>query len=177
MAENFVNKFAENISLFGEGFIHNKLHHQLMKLLLDCIHLAVEYISILGALLLILSVAVSVLNVLLSFCNNSILKTKFRMVFAFGHEQNKTATLARARVQLGGLAALGLEVLVIADVLETLTKPIHEFSYDVLGKIGCVAAFRTVLAYFLGKETKELSLEIEEEENEQKKEKKHAKKE
>lgn len=51
---------------------------------------------------------------------------------------------------------MALAILVASDILETVLKPLH--AYDILDvvKMGFVTVLRTVLAYFLAKEIKEL---------------------
>jgi hypothetical protein len=48
------------------------------------------------------------------------------------------------------------ELLISADVIETLTQPATAYTQESLIKIAFVVAIRTVLAYFLGKELEEL---------------------
>ena len=67
---------------------------------------------------------------------------------------------------MGEITALGLEILVVSDVLETLTKNVDEYSFETLAKIGAVAMFRTILAYMLGRETREIEEQLEKDENE-----------
>jgi uncharacterized membrane protein len=57
--------------------------------------------------------------------------------------------------------------LVVSDVLETLTKNVDEYSFESLAKIGAVATFRTVLAYMLGRETREIEEQLEKDMNEE----------
>lgn len=52
------------------------------------------------------------------------------------------------RLTLGRFIALGIEFQLAADILTTAVAP----SYDDLGKLGAIAAIRTVLNYFLAKE-------------------------
>jgi uncharacterized membrane protein len=77
--------------------------------------------------------------------------------------KGNTCTLGRVRLQIGDYTALGLEVLVIADVLETLTKGTTSYTFEELGKLFAVATFRTLLAYFLGKEVDEARYRLDEE--------------
>lgn len=91
-----------------------------------------------------------------------------------GHNK---ASFSRVRLQLGEITALGLEILVVADVMETLNElETKNFSLETLAKIGAVALLRTLLAYALGSEVKEIQKEISREEraNENKKEEKPA---
>lgn len=52
-------------------------------------------------------------------------------------------------------------MLVVSDVLETLTLDSGEYSWDSLGKIVLIAAVRTALAFFLGRELSEIEEKIE----------------
>lgn len=49
-----------------------------------------------------------------------------------------------------------MEILLIGDVLETLTQSTQDYSFDSLYKLALVGAIRTVLSYFLGLETEEI---------------------
>jgi len=60
------------------------------------------------------------------------------------------------RLNLGKMLAYSLEVLVAADIIDTLTKPAHAYKLESLYKIGLVVVIRTVLSYFLGKEMEEI---------------------
>ena len=80
------------------------------------------------------------------------------------------ASVDKVRKQLGETTALGLEVLVVSDVLETLLKPAEDYTYEQLGKLAAIAAFRTILAYCLAKEVQEISEELKEDYREEKEE-------
>ena len=54
-----------------------------------------------------------------------------------------------------------LNFLVAVDVIETLIKPASLYKLVDLYKLAIVAGVRTLLAYFLGKETEELEHELE----------------
>ena len=47
-----------------------------------------------------------------------------------------------------------------ADVIDTLTKPAHEYTIESLYKIGLVVVIRTVLSYFLEKEVEGLEARL-----------------
>jgi uncharacterized membrane protein len=70
-------------------------------------------------------------------------------------------SLEKIRLDLGQLITYSLELLVAADVIETLTAPSHSYHIDTLYKIGMIVAIRTVLSYFLGKELEELEHKLE----------------
>jgi hypothetical protein len=57
---------------------------------------------------------------------------------------------------VGEQTALALGLLVAADVLDTVMQPAHAFETANVLKMGALAGLRTALAYFLGKEIKEL---------------------
>jgi len=52
------------------------------------------------------------------------------------------------RLLLGRFLALGIEFQLGADILGTAVSP----SWNEIGKLGAIAAIRTVLNYFLGKD-------------------------
>lgn len=56
---------------------------------------------------------------------------------------------------------MSLNFLVAVDVIETLIKPASLYTFSDLYKLALVAGVRTLLAYFLGKETLELEEELE----------------
>jgi uncharacterized membrane protein len=118
----------------------------------------------LGALALVIGIIFSLINLGLAIMNLT-MKQSFTMLGTSEYECLQKATFQRARLQLGVFTAVSLTVLVAADVLETLIHGAHELTYDVIGKMAAIAAFRTVLAYFLGKEIKEIEEEIEHEDH------------
>ena len=65
------------------------------------------------------------------------------------------------KLELAGIVSFSLLLLVAADVLETLLKPMHHMTMEDLYKMALVGAIRTTLAYFLGKETEEILHHVE----------------
>jgi len=59
--------------------------------------------------------------------------------------------LAAVRLRLGRFLALGLEFQLASDLLRTAVAP----SFEEIGKLAAVAAIRTGLNFFLGRELKE----------------------
>ena len=55
---------------------------------------------------------------------------------------------------------VALNFLVAVDIIETLIKPAHSYEMTDLFKLALIAAVRTILAYFLAKETEELEHEL-----------------
>ena len=70
-------------------------------------------------------------------------------------------SLTTIRWSLCSMILVSLNFLVAVDVIETLIKPASEYHLEDLYKLAIVAGVRTLLAYFLGKETEELEHEIE----------------
>lgn len=131
---------------------------------------SLQGISLFGTVILILGAIFGFVNCIYTFYNiafegNAQMMGRFtfsRRLSVSGLKGN-TATLGRVRLQIGDYTALGLEVLVIADVLETLTKGTTTYTFEELGKLFAVATFRTLLAYFLGKEVDEARYRLDEE--------------
>lgn len=129
-------------------------------------HLSCKLVTCAGTLILVKAVVLALINILSTFLN-AIFGMELSMFSAvtYGsnrHSRKAVATFGRVRQQLGEITALGLEVLVVADILETLTKSAHEYSWDALGKIIVIACFRSLLAIMLGREIKEIDEKIEE---------------
>ena len=102
-------------------------------------HLSCKLVSLIGTLILIIAVLLGLINILFTFIN-TVTNLELHMVstLSYGSKPSKSkkiATFGRVRQQLGEITALGLEVLVISDVLESLTKPVNQFSWDDLGTL------------------------------------------
>ena len=95
---------------------------------------------------------------------NSLFDKKIPMIVGLSNSEladnKQVATFGRVRKQLGEITALGLEMLIAADVMESLAEHTSDFSWHTLGKLAFIAAFRTVLAYTLGKEIEEIEEKI-----------------
>ena len=76
-----------------------------------------------------------------------------------GLRQRDTSAFVPVRLTLGRFLALGLEFQLASDVLRTAVAP----SFRELGQLAAVAAIRTVLNYFLGKEIAEERRQVAEE--------------
>ncbi len=63
----------------------------------------------------------------------------------------------RVRLRLGRYLALGLEFQLASDILSTAVAP----TFEEIGKLAAIAAIRTLLNYFLGKEIEKEREEIE----------------
>jgi uncharacterized membrane protein len=73
---------------------------------------------------------------------------------AVGRGQNQE--FVRVRLGLGRYLTLGLEFQLAGDVLRTAIAP----SFSEIGKLAAIAAIRTALNYFLGKEIREERAEV-----------------
>ena len=69
-------------------------------------------------------------------------------------------TIDNIRLRLGSGITFALELLVAADVIDTLTKPAHLYQMETLQKIAVVVGIRTALSYFLNKEIEELQHKV-----------------
>lgn len=120
-----------------------------------------------GALLLAAAV-LALLNCALFMINKSF-GTDFRMLVSFDRSPGgrpPPIQLARIRLQVGSMAMVALTLLVVADVIDTLVKPVHEYEMANLYKLGIVATIRTGLSFSLGRELKEVEEALEESQRE-----------
>ena len=76
-----------------------------------------------------------------------------------GIRDRGTRAFTSVRLTLGRFLALGLEFQLAGDILKTAVAP----SWEEIGQLAAIAAIRTVLNYFLGKEIAEERRQIEEE--------------
>lgn len=109
--------------------------------------------------ILCLGVLLTVLNTTLFFVNK-LFKTRIQTVMDFWPNPGPVQ-LTRVKLQLGYTVSVALQLLLAADVLDTLVKPSHSFSIVELLKLGMIASIRTTLAYFLNKEVEECESELE----------------
>ncbi len=64
---------------------------------------------------------------------------------------NKLQKVKYARIELGGFVLLGLEILIVADIVETVIRP--DFNEILL--LAAIVLIRTVISFFLNKEVRE----------------------
>ena len=67
-----------------------------------------------------------------------------------------TSEFVSVRLRLGRYLALGLEFQLASDILSTAVAP----TFEEIGKLAAIAAIRTLLNYFLGKEIEKERSEI-----------------
>ncbi len=70
--------------------------------------------------------------------------------------RRSTGEFVRVRLRLGRYLALGLEFQLASDVLSTAVAP----TFEEIGKLAAIAAIRTALNYFLGKEIERERAEV-----------------
>lgn len=68
--------------------------------------------------------------------------------------------LMKAKIELGRYILLGLELLIVADIIDSIINPTWE---DIL-VLASIVAIRTVISFFLNREIKETNDEIEDSE-------------
>lgn len=111
----------------------------------------------------LLAEVVGVLVTVVEACGAAVIITG--AVWAFGRflwvglRDRSTAAFVPVRLTLGRFLALGLEFQLASDVLRTAVAP----SFRELGQLAAVAAIRTALNYFLGREIAEERRQVEEE--------------
>lgn len=119
----------------------------------------VRLVLIAAGCILCAGVTLTTINTLLFFVNKA-LGTGFRALLDFWPVPHPVQ-LTRVKLQLGYTVSVALQLLVAADVLDTLVKPSHTFSIEELIKLGLIAGIRTVIAYFLNKEVEDCEHELE----------------
>jgi uncharacterized membrane protein len=74
-----------------------------------------------------------------------------------GFRRHPAERFVRVRLDLGRFLALGLEFQLAADILRSAVAP----TFQEIGQLAAIAAIRTALNFFLGREIKEERAEIE----------------
>jgi uncharacterized membrane protein len=80
-----------------------------------------------------------------------VLLTCIRLIYSEIHKRGKMVMhnlREELRIKLGSYILLGLEVLIVADVVESIANP----SYEELIILGGIVLIRTVMGFFLEKE-------------------------
>ena len=106
---------------------------------------------------------VNVLVVIVEACGAAVIIVGAVWAFArflwAGLRDRDTRGFTSVRLTLGRFLALGLEFQLAGDILKTAVAP----SWEEIGQLAAIAAIRTVLNYFLGKEIAEERRQVEEE--------------
>ncbi|MCF6744513.1 DUF1622 domain-containing protein [Blastococcus sp. KM273128] len=110
----------------------------------------------------LLQEVVNVLVVIVEACGAAVIIVgavwAFLLFLWVGLRDRSTRNFVPVRLTLGRFLALGLEFQLAADVLKTAVAP----SWEEIGQLAAIAAIRTALNYFLGKEIAEEKRQIEE---------------
>lgn len=75
----------------------------------------------------------------------------FRLQFSHRASRQGLMELTRDKNALGVYVLLSLEILIAADIIDSIAKPTWE---DIV-RLGAIVAIRTVIAYFLNKEIRD----------------------
>jgi uncharacterized membrane protein len=114
----------------------------------------------------LLAEAVNVLVVIVEACGAAVIIIGAVWAFALfvwvGVRDRSTQAFVPVRLTLGRFLALGLEFQLAADVLKTAVAP----SWEEIGQLAAIAAIRTALNYFLGREIAEEKRQIAEDDAE-----------
>lgn len=121
----------------------------------------INYIA--GGILLV-SCLIALMNVGVLYVNTALgtKKNQFQSAGAMASVGIAPAppTLQSVRFSLCSMILVALNFLVAVDIIETLIKPAHVYQMEDLFKLALIAGVRTILAYFLAKETEELEHEL-----------------
>ncbi len=105
-----------------------------------------SFMELTKALIEILSRAVEVAAALIIATAG--LEATVKAVLLFLYRSSPPQAKTEVRLTLGRWLAVGLEFLLAADILKTAVAP----SWNEIGQLASIAALRTALNYFLGKE-------------------------
>ena len=111
-----------------------------------------------GSYILLFGVCTAMINFGLLVVQHFLPTMQCRLVFGITQPNayKSKLTIDHIKLELGRIVAFSLLLLVAADVLETLLKPMHHLTIDDLYKMALVGGIRTTLAYFLNKEIEEI---------------------
>lgn len=73
-----------------------------------------------------------------------------RILAARISKAEKFLSLQQTKTELGGFLLLGLEILIVADIIGTIIHP----TLDDIIRLAAIVAIRTVISFFLNKEIK-----------------------
>ena len=114
-------------------------------LLHDVVDLLVRFVETAGAVVIVVGAAISFVRFV-----GTALRTR------------SPAEFVPIRLNLGRFLALGLEFQLAGDILKTAIAP----TFEEIGQLAAIAAIRTALNYFLGREIKEERAELDRAERE-----------
>ena len=138
------------LSRRGMAFMEGEVQAELAEL-------TVEGLTVVGSGVLAGGALLAFVNFGLTLGNAITQQPTFEMIIPFDRKVGSgPATVTRVRLQLAQLLALGLELLIISDLVETLVKSSAEYTFETLYKLAVIASIRTALSFCLGIETKDI---------------------
>ena len=93
-----------------------------------------------------LILAMSTVAVLVLICG--VMKATVKFVKNEISHADKASVLRTIKNELGAYVLFSLEILIAADIVESIIKP----TFEDIGKLAALVVIRTVISYFLGKE-------------------------
>jgi len=148
---------------------HSSAISALVHKLENIFEISAELINAVGGLILLSVTLMSIVHTLQYFIYDNILSNSLIQKIVNYKEENNApklwigkgkCTIDNIRLRLGSGITFALELLVAADVIDTLTKPAHLYQMETLQKILLVVVIRTALSYFLNKEIEELQHKV-----------------
>ena len=94
----------------------------------------------------LLILAMSTVAVLVLICG--VMKATVKFVKNEISHADKASVLRTIKNELGAYVLFSLEILIAADIVESIIKP----TFEDIGKLAALVVIRTVISYFLGKE-------------------------
>ena len=94
----------------------------------------------------LLILAMNTVAVLVLICG--VVKATFKFVKNEVSHADKASGLRTIKNDLGAYVLFSLEILIAADIVESIIKP----TFEDIGKLAALVVIRTVISYFLGKE-------------------------
>merc|ERR1719174_3667674 len=116
------------------------------------LHSGLNLVNYMSGYLLLFACFVALINTLVFFANG-LFKVQIKTPLDFVKAPGGIPSLTSIRFSLCSMILVALNFLVAVDVIETLIKPAALYTLRDLYKLALVAGVRTLLAYFLGKET------------------------
>lgn len=101
----------------------------------------------------IIILLISLLSIIILFIG--VIACAYDLLKIFGRRHTKAERrrmIQHAKTDLGGFVLLGLEVLIVADIIETVIRP----TFDDITRLAAIVTIRTVISFFLNKEVREI---------------------
>mmetsp|Transcript_15614 Transcript_15614/g.45649 ORF Transcript_15614/g.45649 Transcript_15614/m.45649 type:complete len:170 (+) Transcript_15614:143-652(+) len=155
----FNNPFALSPTL--PASVHNNHHHDHDHSgWHEFIHGGVNMTNMAGAILLLVAVILTIVNTA-ALLVATLTGARARLICPFDrHLDGGELNLTTVRITLGTLVSFALQLLVVADVLDTLAVPVDQLELQMLYKLGLVVVVREVLAYMTNLEVTHLQHEL-----------------